>query len=514
MRAFNLVPRAAALSALLFGCGFKLDKEGAILVEDSGEASLGEDSGLHRGDTDGDSSADTGALIYTEVASFSCDVAAIPCHAGAPPVVWTVGPDGLAGGCHFDTLQAAIDAASEGDRVCVFAGVYEGITLWSGKDLEIIGVSGPEPTVLDGGRDGSVLTLRDLSEASLLSGFTVTKGYAITGGGLYLSGGAPRLTDLLVTGNDAEYDGGGMFLTDTSATVSEVTVTENEAGWSGGGIMLEYSPATLQDVTVMENSSGDTGGGIALQRSPATLLDVNVSENYASEFGGGISMELREDAPRLTNVTVSRNHVEFHSGAGMYLWMDGTSLELENVSVTGNTVDGYGGGVCLDYSSGTLANLTVSGNNGVHGGGIYVNDSSVTLQDLTVTGNTSLYDGGGGLYLHDSEVTLTNVIVSHNSGDEEGGGVLSDDTTLTVMYSDLWGNTPSDADGFTFTEGEAGNLSEDPEFASLDLEGDPTTWDLQLSELSPLIDAGDPALLDPDGSPGDIGALGPAGSGW
>ncbi|RME49773.1 MAG: hypothetical protein D6795_11205, partial [Deltaproteobacteria bacterium] len=61
--------------------------------------------------------------------------------------------------------------------------------------------------------------------------------------------------------------------------------------------------------------------------------------------------------------------------------------------------------------------------------------------------------------------------------------------------------------------GTDGNISVDPRF--VDTTGDdPLAWDLHLSSDSPLIDAGDPALLDPDGSRSDIGAYGGPGGDW
>jgi hypothetical protein len=54
--------------------------------------------------------------------------------------------------------------------------------------------------------------------------------------------------------------------------------------------------------------------------------------------------------------------------------------------------------------------------------------------------------------------------------------------------------------------GVDGNQSIDPEFLDYDPAGDPADWDLHLALNSPLIDAGDPSLYDPDGSDSDIGA--------
>ncbi len=68
--------------------------------------------------------------------------------------------------------------------------------------------------------------------------------------------------------------------------------------------------------------------------------------------------------------------------------------------------------------------------------------------------------------------------------------------------------------GTTDPTGTNGNISVDPLFA--DVSGtDLTLWDFRLDSTSPLIDAGDPAETDPDGSVADIGAYGGNGAdGW
>ncbi len=56
-----------------------------------------------------------------------------------------------------------------------------------------------------------------------------------------------------------------------------------------------------------------------------------------------------------------------------------------------------------------------------------------------------------------------------------------------------------------------GNVSVDPEL--LDVSSpDPADWDLHLAPTSPMLDAGDPAVADPDGSLSDIGIYGGAGA--
>ena len=95
----------------------------------------------------------------------------------------------------------------------------------------------------------------------------------------------------------------------------------------------------------------------------------------------------------------------------------------------------------------------------------------------------------------------------------DGYGVFLGSVLGTYAYNDAWGNT-ADFDGaWGDPEGTAGNLSVDPVFRAASDDGDPSNDDFHLLGASPLIDAGDPSVLDADGSVGDLGGYGgPLGS--
>ena len=57
-------------------------------------------------------------------------------------------------------------------------------------------------------------------------------------------------------------------------------------------------------------------------------------------------------------------------------------------------------------------------------------------------------------------------------------------------------------------------MSVDPRFVAASDDGDGLNDDFGLALQSPLLDAGDPGLTDPDGSRSDVGAYGGAAGGW
>ncbi len=211
-------------------------------------------------------------------------------------------------------------------------------------------------------------------------------------------------------------------------------------------------------------------------------------------------------SPTLTNVTISGNSAGANSGGGGLRSLN-SSPTLTNVTISGNYSSFFsGGGVLLVYSDPTLTNVAITDNwSNYDGGGMSLYSSSLTLTNVTISGNEAI-DSGGGMSLDNSSATLTNVIISGNSA-SSGGGMYLSSGSPALTYCNAWGNTPDNYSNMTDPTGTDGNISVDPEFLDT-TDPDPINWDLHLTTSSPLIDAGDPNILDPDGSPSDIGIYG------
>ena len=119
--------------------------------------------------------------------------------------IWTVDDDGKA---DFNNIQAAVDAASDGDEIIVMPGTYTGegdeVVNILGKSLSIIGTGEPEATIIDGEDSRRVFYCQSDSIFNVwLEGFTIQRGRNTFGGGLYSENANLNLSDCLVINNNA-----------------------------------------------------------------------------------------------------------------------------------------------------------------------------------------------------------------------------------------------------------------------------------------------------------------------
>ena len=98
---------------------------------------------------------------------------------------WTVDDDGKA---DFDNIQAAIDAASDGDEIVVMPGTYTGTGDYAvnmnGKAILLRSQNGAEDTIISGQGQRVVIHCGNNETAStIISGFKIIDGNSTFGGG-------------------------------------------------------------------------------------------------------------------------------------------------------------------------------------------------------------------------------------------------------------------------------------------------------------------------------------------
>ncbi len=173
---------------------------------------------------------------------------------------WTVDDDGLDfPKADFDNIQAAVDAASDGDEIIVMPGTYtstaDEVVDTDGKAITIKASGTPGETIIDGeGARGVVYCHSGEGADTIIEGFTITGGSDTYGGGIRFDERSPTITGCTISDNTATSGGGGIFCRDSSSpTITGCTISDNTTTYYGGGIYCEDSSPMLTDTLVCSN---------------------------------------------------------------------------------------------------------------------------------------------------------------------------------------------------------------------------------------------------------------------
>lgn len=439
----------------------------------------------------------------------------------------TVDGDGKTG---YETIQAAVDAAADGDVIVINPGTYTGR---GNRDIDLLGKSITLQSTNPGDTSVVQATIIDCAGTtddprrgfwvhdctSEISGLTITNGLAAAGGAVYCEGSILTLLNCRILDNAtlASGPGGGVYCYNAAVSVAGCLIEGNS---TGAGADRRFGTA----------GSGGDGGGIYSANSVVYISDSSVSDNTTGAGGdsniqagnGGDGGGICADALVVIDSTISGN-VCGNGGEGP----------------TGGT-GGSGGGICSARSSiersvieaniaGSAGDSSSGKGAGVQdavGGGIYCSDSIEIFSSL-IAGNRSA--NGSGLWCAQGLINLCTIVgnsgaqttVDGGKGDEAVGAGVSCSTKTIVTNSILWDNNPvpiqgHDCDNILYCniqdglcQDGLGNISEDPGFIEAGY-WDGTVWvggDHHLASDSPCVDAGDPAY-DADSEETDLDGRG------
>jgi hypothetical protein len=342
----------------------------------------------------------------------------------------------------YSTIQAANDAAVDGDKVIIAPGTYTGdgnrdITV--NKSITIRSETGPENCIIDcNGRSHQHWGF--IMKSGTLTGVTITGGSKVGpsgGGAIICESGRAKLTNCILTNNHG-ISGGAVLCRNGNLEIINCSLTGNaflDTGappGRGGAIYCENSTLLIVNSTISGNSSAVGGGIYCIQNNNVTIKDCVISNNTAKpasflEGGGGIYFE--RGFITLIGSDISRNFSPH--GAGIFC-NGATSLLIFDCNIYGNVAE------VIEYVPPTPT----------AGGGIFYTSASAPANGSTfIMANSAITDNivkgteckGGGLYLEtgtssqqNANIMLTGCIIARNStqvlqnkGYGYGGGIYS-----------------------------------------------------------------------------------------
>lgn len=304
------------------------------------------------------------------------------------------------------TVQAAINAASTcGGEVWVKTGIYGECTTLRPFVYLYGGFSGMEdtisarnwaanPTVLDGGAAGSVLTVPGSPGLQLngIDGFTVRNGRAAEGGGIFCaSGSSPIIINNTITTNTATQSGGGLFCQPSpyvaygtkapSPLVSGNKITGNSAANGGGAYCGDWSTPTLSLNVISGNTATSDGGALFCGWASSVSVSNNIiTGNNAQSDGGGIYCHCYCKSEIANNV-ICKNTAR-HNGGGTHCYYSGPH-------VANNIIAFNSSGISCDNAWPWLHNNDVYNPSGKNYYNLTPGGSDISADPLFVNTNAS-----------------------------------------------------------------------------------------------------------------------------
>lgn len=249
-----------------------------------------------------------------------------------------------------------------------------------------------------------------------------------------------------------------------------------------------------------------------------TIVGAGARTTTIEQTGQERVLEIGASTTTISGVTITGGETGFddsddlNAGVGGGIWVySGATLDLVDVTVSGNSANTSGGGIdsdgAVDIFGSTIANNSATGSGLQIGGGIDDFGSNLTIVDSTIAGNTAPGNGGGVLA---ANATLVNDTIANNSSTGGGGGVfVYGDSDVKIANTILDGNTGGDCNGTLDSQGHnisadascgltaAGDLeSTDAQLGALQDNGGQTDT-LALAATSPAVDAANSAYCPP-----------------
>jgi predicted outer membrane repeat protein len=357
------------------------------------------------------------------------------------------------------------------------------------------------------------------------------------GGAIYADEATLELVDCTVSGGAADH-GAGIAAVDSDLWSDGTLFQDNAAINTGGALHVEGGAWVDRAGTFLFNHADNRGGAALVATDAEVDVEGSWFESNTSGEGATFNSYLGTGALYVRASTFLDNVADLHGGA-LHGEVSNAALVFEDNLFVGNeagigggaltsdrstdfrvvrnrfcanrALSGVGGGAALLYKAGAARsewtnNVFLNNTSGSQGGALaFLSGSHATVHNNTFLDNAGV--NGGAIVFGVNGFDLRNNLVA---GTTAGSGVVASGGLVAAADFNLWwDNVPMDRVGVSAAPGD---VSAAPELLGWTADGDCLADVVWPAAGSPAIDAGDPALLDPDGSRSDVGASGGPGA--
>ncbi len=214
---------------------------------------------------------------------------------------------------NYTRIQNAIDTASDGDTVFVYAGMYhENITVYHA--ITVIGEN-RDTTIIDGDETNNVVTI--VGNGIVFSGFTVQNSTLAEGAGIQVDayGGSVEISEVHVTDNSV-----GIFLGSGTGIQLHDSIIDNN---TETGVYVHCSQSDIQDNFIMDN------GYFGIMLLGEKINDTHITNNLIGNHRQGIWVSDMFDTSR---IQITDNIIMNSSQYGI-------TMEATDSKILGNRLD-------------------------------------------------------------------------------------------------------------------------------------------------------------------------------
>ena len=305
---------------------------------------------------------------------------------------------------------------------------YTHLTL--GADITLSGNADPGAVVLSGADRGRVITV-DAPDANIeVTGVTLERGAADTGGAVWMEGGSLTVRESVLWFHSSTGSGGAIWRSGGTTSLSDTEIRACTAGDRGGALYLSEGELLATGLELRDHSADTSGGAVHAESTTMALAMSDASGNTCGTDGGAFA--IRDAAATFDDVTLEDNVASDGSGGAIHA--SGVTLDLSNSLLESNLAQG-------------------------HGGALWASNGTVDLSDTLLESNDAAIGDGGAAVLIALTAWLSDVQLYDNVARERAGGLLLDDAVLDGSGLDWSDNGPDDLHILPIDQAYAGTES-------------------------------------------------------